>query len=126
VREKRIDLKYLKYIVISTIMLLVLSACTKVSDEDLTKAREAVKNGALIVDVRTPKEYREKHIPNAINIPIGNILKGQINLPKDKEIVLYCRTGSRSGVVAKVLKEKGWSVYDVANQSEWEREIKKK
>ena len=107
-------------------MLLVLSACTKVSDEDLTKAREAVKNGALIVDVRTPKEYREKHIPNAINIPIGNILKGQINLPKDKEIVLYCRTGSRSGVVAKVLKEKGWSVYDVANQSEWEREIKKK
>ena len=99
------------------------SACSKVSDEDLEKAREAVKNGALIVDVRTPKEFNEKHILGAVNLPIQEIMKGHINLPKDKEIVLYCRTGSRSATSAKVLTEKGWSVHDVATQSDWEREI---
>lgn len=102
------------------------SGCSKVSDEDLTKAREAVKNGALIVDVRTPKEFRGKHIKGAINLPIQEIMKGKIPLPKNKEIVVYCRTGSRSSVSAKVLRELGWSVYDVATQSEWEREIKQK
>ena len=100
------------------------SACSKVSDEDLAKARKAVENGALIVDVRTPKEFKEKHILGAVNLPIEEIMKGRINLSKDKELVLYCRTGSRSAASAKVLKEQGWSVYDVATQSDWEREIK--
>jgi phage shock protein E len=90
----------------------------------LIQAREAVKNGAIIVDVRTPEEFREKHIKGAINLPIDAIMKGNIKLPKGKEIVVYCRTGSRSRVSAKVLREKGWSVYDVATQGEWEREIK--
>jgi len=100
------------------------SACSKVSDEDLAKAREAVENGALIVDVRTPQEFKEKHVVGAINLPIEEIMKGHINLPKDKELVLYCRSGSRSATCAKVLKEQNWSVYDVATQSDWEREIK--
>ena len=100
------------------------SGCSKVSDEDLAKARKAVENGALIVDVRTPKEFNEKHISGAINLPIQEIMQGRINIPKDKEIVLYCRTGSRSSTSAKVLKEQGWSVYDVATQSDWERKIK--
>ena len=102
------------------------SACSKISDEELIQARDAVKNGAIIVDVRTPKEFREKHIKGAVNVPIDAIMKGQFKLPKDKELVLYCRTGSRSSMSAKVLKEQGWSVYDVATQGEWEREIKKK
>jgi len=100
------------------------SGCSKVSDEDLLKAREAVKNGAIIVDVRTPKEFREKHVEGALNLPIEEIMKGHINLPKDKGIVIYCRSGSRSSASAKVLREQGWTVYDVATQSDWEREIK--
>ena len=117
----------LKKIICVLILLLtagLFSACSKVSDEDLKKAREAVANGALIVDVRTPKEFSEKHIVGAVNLPIEEIMKGRINLPKNKEIVLYCRTGSRSSASAKVLKEQGWSVYDVATQSDWERKIK--
>jgi len=100
------------------------SACSNVSDKDLIKARKAVKNGALIVDVRTPEEFKKKHVKNAINLPIKEIMKGKINLPNTKEIVVYCRTGSRSSTVAKVLREQGWSVYDVATQSDWERDIK--
>lgn len=117
-------MKKLSYIFLLLLTLGLFSACSKVSDEDLAKAREAVKNGALIVDVRTPKEFREKHVTGAINLPVEEIMKGNIRLPKDKEIVVYCRSGSRSKKSMKILQEHGWSVYDVATQSDWEREIK--
>jgi len=120
-------MKQMISIYIATFISIVLfTACSNVSDEDILKAREAVKNGALIVDVRTPKEFKEKHVIGAINLPIEEIMKGKIQLPHDKEIVVYCRSGSRSGASAKVLKERGWQVYDVATQSDWEREIKQK
>lgn len=115
-----------KTITIFVLIVGLFLGCSKVSDEDLIKARKAVKNGALIVDVRTPQEFRVKHIMGSVNLPIQEIMKGKIPLPKNKEIVVYCRTGSRSSVSAKVLRELGWSVYDVATQSEWEREIKQK
>jgi len=117
----------LKKVVCIFIVLLSLglfSGCSKVSDEELAKAHKAVENGAIIVDVRTPGEFNAKHIKGAINLPVQEIMKGNLQkLPKDKEIVVYCRTGSRSSASAKVLREKGWSVYDVATQSEWERKI---
>ena len=119
----------MKKIICIFILLLTLglfTACSNVTDEVLIEAREAVKNGALIVDVRTPKEFRQKHIAGAINLPIDAIMKGNIKLPKDKEIVVYCRTGSRSRVSAKVLREQGWTVYDVATQGDWERKIELK
>ncbi len=119
----------MKKIICLAVLILTLglfSACSKISDEDLTIAREAIKNGGIIIDVRTPEEFNEKHIKGSINVPIDSIMKNGINVPKDREIVLYCRTGSRSAVVAKALKKSGWSVYDVATQGEWEREIKAK
>ena len=99
------------------------NGCSKISDEDLTLAREAIKNGGIIIDVRTAEEFKQKHIKGAINIPIDSIMKNGINISKDREIVLYCRTGSRSGVVARMLKKSGWKVHDVATQKEWEREF---
>lgn len=113
-------------IFISLLTLGLFTGCSKVSDEVLIQARDAVKNGALIVDVRTPDEFRQKHISGAINLPIDAIMKGNIKLPKAKEIVVYCRTGSRSSVSAKVLREQGWTVYDVATQGDWERKIELK
>jgi len=118
-------LKKLFGLLLLAISISLFSGCSKVSDKDLLKAREAVKNGAIIVDVRTPEEFREKHVTGAVNLPIEEIMKGHIkNLPKDKEIVVYCRSGSRSSASAQVLREQGWTVYDVATQSDWEREIK--
>ena len=115
-----------KFICLFLLLLTVglFSACSKVSDEDLRKARKAVENGAIIVDVRTPKEFKQKHVKGAINLPVEEIIKGRINLPKNKELVLYCRSGNRTKTSAKILREQGWSVYDVATQADWEREIK--
>ena len=102
------------------------SACSKEREEELAKAHEAVANGALIVDVRTPQEYMQKHIDGAMNLPVEEIMRGRLKkLPKNKEIVVYCRTGNRSNISAKILREKGWSVYDVATQADWERKIDK-
>lgn len=99
---------------------------SRVSDEEILKAREAVSEGALIVDVRTPKEFQARHAQEAINLPVEEIMKNNINLPKDKELVLYCRTGSRSSVASKYFREKGWKVYDVSTQADWERKIEVK
>ncbi len=54
------------------------------------------KKGAVILDVRTDKEYDAGHIPGAVHIPlteIGNRIK---KLKKDKELVVYCQRGNRS------------------------------
>lgn len=85
-KKTGLHLKKIICIFISLLTLGMFTACSKVSDEVLIQARVAVKNGALIVDVRTPDEFRQKHINGAINLPIEAIMKGNILLPKDKEI----------------------------------------
>ena len=119
----------MKQIVCTMVFILTLGlfgGCSKVSDEDLSSARKAVKNGAVIVDVRTAQEFKVKHIAGAINIPIDSISKNGINIPKKREIVLYCQTGSRSSMAAGILRKNGWVVHDVATQSDWERKIEAK
>lgn len=82
-------------------------------DYDITMEELLAKKelGAEIVDVRSKQEYEEGHIDDAINIPeyqinvnITNILKS-----KDKPIVLYCSSGSRSKTAYKKLKKLGYS-----------------
>jgi len=104
-------------------LLIVLVGCSKISDETLRAAHQAVDNGAIIVDVRTPKEFKAKHIKNAINHPLQELHNSQVRLPKDKEIVVYCRSGNRSATAAKMLRQHGFTVYDVATQGDWERDV---
>lgn len=67
------------------------------------------RNDAMLIDVRTPEEYREKHIAGAINIPIYEIdnLKNEI-IDKDMVILLYCQTGKRSKIVKEILMQNGY------------------
>ena len=101
----------------------LLSGCSTVSDEELRAAHLAHERGALIIDVRSKEEFRVKHIQNAINIPIEVFEKSYSLIPKDKELIVYCRSGSRSAIAARFLKDKGHVVYDVATQGDWEREV---
>jgi rhodanese-related sulfurtransferase len=56
----------------------------------------------LLIDVRNPSEYKEGHIPGAINIPLKDLELRLDVLPTDQDLVLYCSTGYRSamGVMA--------------------------
>ncbi|MGM9644072.1 MAG: rhodanese-like domain-containing protein [Eubacteriales bacterium] len=68
-------------------------------------------NGYIILDVRTPAEFAEKHIPNAINVPNENIGTDEISqLPdKDQLIMVYCRSGRRSKEAAEKLVKLGYT-----------------
>lgn len=68
-------------------------------------------SGYIILDVRTPEEFAEKHIPNAINIPNENIGTGELSaLPdKDQLIMVYCRSGRRSKEAAEKLVALGYT-----------------
>jgi phage shock protein E len=101
----------------------ILGGCSKVSDEDLRAAHVAAQNGAMIIDVRTREEFNAGHVQNAVNLPVGVMQRYYGQIPKDKEIIVYCRTGSRSRAAADFLEKKGRKVFDVATQNEWEREL---
>lgn len=71
--------------------------------------KEWADRGALIVDVRTPAEYAAGNIPGSINIPLQDI-QGRLNEFGSKEgyIIVYCRTGSRSGKAKTFLESQGY------------------
>ena len=64
----------------------------------------------VIIDVRTPQEFNRGHLKNAKNIPHNNIKEGiaRVVPDKDQTIVVYCRSGRRSGIAEKALKELGY------------------
>lgn len=76
-----------------------------------------------IIDVRTEDEYAEGHIKNATNIPLDEI--EEINLSKDIDIIVYCRSGSRSYQAAMILSDLGYSVKDMGGLNNWNYELEK-
>ena len=73
-------------------------------------ARRLVASGALLVDVRTFEEFTSGHLPGAVNIPVQELDRrlGELG-PKDRPIVLYCRSGNRSGRAARMLERAGFA-----------------
>lgn len=72
------------------------------------KVEALLKEGALIIDVRTPDEYRGGHITQSVNIPL-NMIPGKVNelKRKNKSIITCCRSGARSGMAADQLRNAG-------------------
>jgi phage shock protein E len=68
-----------------------------------------------LIDVRQPSEFAAGHIVGAKLIPLGDIQQGEYNLDKNDTIILYCRSGRRSGIAAKILKDSDYKqVKDLA------------
>lgn len=63
----------------------------------------------LLIDVRQPQEYNAGHIHGAKLIPLGKIKSGEFSLDRNADIVLYCRTGHRSGIAASILDSLGFT-----------------
>lgn len=76
-----------------------------------TDARTKLKNGALLVDVRTPAEFNAGHLPDAINLPLDEIEAKLPRRVKDKNqaVLLHCQSGMRSGIAMKKLKNIGYA-----------------
>ena len=58
----------------------------------------------LLVDVREPAEYAAGHLPGALLLPLGQLAARAAELPKDREVILYCQRGGRSATAAALLR----------------------
>ena len=67
-------------------------------------------SGAVLLDVRTPEEYRSGHIPGSKNIPLQTIDRvGSVAENKDTALYVYCQSGARSRQAAGLLKQLGYT-----------------
>ena len=62
----------------------------------------------LLVDIRTPAEVAQAAIPGALHIPMHLLPVRASELPKDKDVILYCRSGARSYHACRFLTENGY------------------
>jgi rhodanese-related sulfurtransferase len=63
----------------------------------------------FVLDVRAPEEFVTGHVPGAVNIPYDQVAARLAEVPKDKDVVLYCRSGRRAGMAAEVLAANGYT-----------------
>ena len=63
----------------------------------------------FVLDVRTAEEYSAGHVPGAINVPYDQVASHLAEIPKNKDVVLYCRSGRRVGLAAEVLRASGYT-----------------
>lgn len=74
----------------------------------------------LLVDVRTPAEYGAGFIPTAINVDYREIVEGLSDVPRDDLVIVYCRTGNRSGQALRSLQGAGFTnVVDFGGINRW-------
>lgn len=120
-------MKNLCYLIIIIPLLFFMSTGLGEQIDNSSKTlEEMVEDGddIVIIDVRTPAEYNDGHIIGAVNKPYDEIDKLMNNIPKDKQIVLYCRSGRRSGIAAKTLQGMGYKkILDYKRFSDWAGQV---
>ncbi|HEV2247357.1 MAG TPA: rhodanese-like domain-containing protein [Terriglobia bacterium] len=86
---------------------LVLKRLTLVRPE---VARDCLKRGAKVIDVRNEAEFQEKHLPGALNIPLNRLRDdiGRHAPSKEEAILLHCLSGGRSGIGKSILRKMGY------------------
>ena len=94
---------------------------------DGATAKTLAASGAKVVDVRTAEEFASGHVPGAINIPYDQLPRRAAEIgPPGTTVVLYCRSGRRSGIAFDALKKAGYgNLYDFGSVSAWPGELAK-
>jgi rhodanese-related sulfurtransferase len=82
------------------------SIATEISVDQAAKLRD---QGAFLLDVREQSEWTQFHIPGATLIPLGELPNRLTEVPKDKEVVVVCRTGHRSAQGRDILLKAGYT-----------------
>lgn len=94
---------------------LCMTACNGHADDNIISTTEAYqlwaqkdKSSFIFLDVRTPSEYQDGHIPGAINMPIQTLSEHLQDIPKNKQLYLYCESGVRASRAATLLRNSGF------------------
>jgi len=77
-----------------------------------TDWKALVRNGAIIVDVRSKGEYQSGHIAGSQNIPLDTLHAQYAKIPKGKVVITCCASGMRSASAKGILKSKGYETYN--------------
>lgn len=103
------DWTLLIIVVVVLAALFILKRATFVSAD---VARECLAAGAVVIDVRSPEEFRGGHVSGAINIPLGDLQTKVLQQVPDKHqaLLLYCLSGGRSAISARQLKIIGYEM----------------
>lgn len=82
--------------------------------------KSAMKNEAVVVDVRDPNEFEAAHVPGAILLPLAMVPLKHTELPRGETLYLICQTGGRSFTAATWLAQQGYDVRNVTGgTSDW-------
>jgi len=81
--------------------------------------KSIIEGGAFLVDVRTPGEFAGGHVSGSVNIPLNNLPAQLEKFKNKKNIVVFCRSGNRSGQAKIILEQNGFT--RVVNGGSWER-----
>ena len=66
--------------------------------------------GAVLLDVRTPREYREGHVPGSVNVPLDTLSDPEaVPAKKDAPLFVYCHSGTRSSRAVRILNRMGYT-----------------
>ncbi len=87
------------------------------------KVKEALRRGAIVIDVRTPQEFDQGKVPESINIPLDRIAANAERIKNmNRPVVFCCASGARSGNAVNVMKGKG--LKEVYNGGSWYHVLK--
>ena len=78
-----------------------------------------VKDDAFLVDVRTAMEFAEGHVKGSVNIPLDQVASNISKFKNKKHIVVFCRSGARSGQAKSILEQFGFT--NVTNGGTWQQ-----
>lgn len=118
-------------ILASIILVAIISGCLSSTtptgkagyvDVSVQQGKEMIERGEVfILDVRTQEEYNESHIMGSTLIPVEELDSRLKELPRDKKILVYCRTGHRSVTASDILVKNGFTqVYNMKGGiTEW-------
>ena len=90
--------------------------CAFAADEEISAeellSRMAGENAPFVLDVRTPGEFGAGHVPRAVNIPHDQIPSrlSELEDQRDRDVVVYCRSGRRAGIAEEALSDAGFRV----------------
>ena len=115
----------MKKVIVLICFLFILVGCGEKKEEDIminkvscNEAKDLIKEGAILIDVREIDEYNENHLDDAINISytvIGDKISEYVT-DFNTKIIVYCKSGGRSNKAANTLKNKGYkNIYDLGS-----------
>ena len=104
-------MKITLFLILVTVLVMFLLSCKNQNHIN------EIPDGAFLVDVRTSEEYAKGSVSNSVNIPLDQIENSLQKFESKKNIVVFCRSGNRSGKAKNILNAKGFN--NVINGGSW-------